>query len=585
MSCALLNPEAVISVTKSHKVYRVLVLDASSAAGLECIQSLGRFGAHIDAAAESPNCTAFHSRYVGRRMVQLPVGRDFAAWIRELDRAADYDLIIPATEISLLGILELADSPEFWRKTALPSRSALEIALDKQKTWEHARALGVPVPPSELLNPEMASPPSRFPVVLKPLYSRKMEGESLQARQVIIASNKEDRDRALTHELAGVPVQQQEYVAGFGVGIELLFEKGQRRWAFAHERVHEYPLTGGGSSYRKSIAPPKDLVSAADALLSSLNWHGIAMVEFKMNAGDDFYLMEINPRLWGSLALAVDAGVDFPVGLLLLATNQPLPPQPSFKIGYFARNIPRDVKWQLANFRADHGNPFLLTRHRVLSLLELLRPLWGRESWDHFDWHDLGVTRAMLAEVAREATATTRRIVRQRIEAWQARRRHRALLRRLRRAKTLPRKILFLCYGNICRSPVAERLAASRLPGLDITSAGFHAIDKRPCSGFIQDMSAGLGINVVDHRSRQVRAEELDAADLILVMDMQNFMQLKQISPDAVRRTTFLGLFSKHPILNLRDPYELPEREAVQTLTQIAASVDGLCRVLGVATG
>src|SRR6185369_324392 len=54
-------------------------------------------------------------------------------------------------------------------------------------------------------------------------------------------------------------------------------------------------------------------------------------------ADGESWLMEINPRLWGSVALPIDAGVDFPAGLLLLATAQAVPPQPGYRVPYYTR--------------------------------------------------------------------------------------------------------------------------------------------------------------------------------------------------------------------------------------------------------
>src|SRR5207245_11134857 len=105
-----------------------------------------------------------------------------------------------------------------------------------------------------------------------------------------------------------VPVLQQTYVRGYGVGIELLFDHGQEIWHFAHERIHEIPLTGGGSSYRRSLRPPAELVESARGLLKSLRWHGVSMGGLKDQPDGKFYLMEINTRLWGVRALDHEAG-------------------------------------------------------------------------------------------------------------------------------------------------------------------------------------------------------------------------------------------------------------------------------------
>jgi len=91
---------------------------------------------------------------------------------------------------------------------------------------------------------------------------------------------------------------------------------------FAHRRIIEKPPWGGVSALCESIPPPPDELGHALGLLESLNWHGPAMVEFKRNADGVAILMEINPRFWGSLELAVRSGLDFPYFAWRLANGE-----------------------------------------------------------------------------------------------------------------------------------------------------------------------------------------------------------------------------------------------------------------------
>src|SRR5690606_10547094 len=152
--------------------------------------------------------------------------------------------------------------------------------------------------------------------------------------------------------LRNTNVQEQEYIDGIGVGVECLYDHGRCVWSFVHERIHELPLTGGGSSYRRSLAAAEKYTRPAHLPLDSLRWHGVAMVEFKLTKEGLLVLMEVNPRLWGSLALPVDCGVDFPLGLLKLAQGKQVPPQAPYKVGYFSRNVESDVMWMKENLRA-----------------------------------------------------------------------------------------------------------------------------------------------------------------------------------------------------------------------------------------
>jgi hypothetical protein len=106
------------------------------------------------------------------------------------------------------------------------------------------------------------------------------------------------------------------HVPGKGVGAFFLIWEGMIRAEFMHERLHEVPHTGGVSSYRKTWWH-EGVRSDAYAKLSAMNWQGVAMMEYRWDpATDEFYFLEMNGRFWGSLHLALHAGVDFPAYLL-----------------------------------------------------------------------------------------------------------------------------------------------------------------------------------------------------------------------------------------------------------------------------
>lgn len=380
---------------------KALILDANSSAGLETIQSLGRDGCIVDTIDFRPGLFRQRSRFI-RRQIKLAIAED--GGIRELVdlfRTENYDLIVPTTEVSLLQMLSPEIPDDMYKRAVLAPRASVQTALNKQAVWMLARRLGVRVPSSEMVS-SSSTPPDTYPVVLKPVRSKTNTSGSVRYFAVTIAQDLTLWRAALGSIYSGIQVQQQQYIAGKGLGVEMLFENGTLRWAFVHERVHELPLTGGGSSYRISIDLQEDVVRDATLLLSALQWHGVAMVEFKVTPSGEAYLMEINPRLWGSLALGIDCGVNFPLGLLSLATKRPLSPQPKYRTGYFARNISRDIQWFKANLLADHANPLLLTKPVVSSAFEWLRPLTGKESWDFFCWSDLGVILGELKALAEE---------------------------------------------------------------------------------------------------------------------------------------------------------------------------------------
>lgn len=135
----------------------------------------------------------------------------------------------------------------------------------------------------------------------------------------------------------------QEYVKGDGYGVSMLFNHGKLRAKFTHKRLREKVSTGGTSTKRISVKNPI-LEEYSEYLLGFLRWHGIAMVEFKYNEKEKkAWLLEVNPRFWGSLALPIQAGVDFPYLLYKMAIDDDVEPVLDYKEGVVMRWILGDV--------------------------------------------------------------------------------------------------------------------------------------------------------------------------------------------------------------------------------------------------
>jgi predicted ATP-grasp superfamily ATP-dependent carboligase len=136
------------------------------------------------------------------------------------------------------------------------------------------------------------------------------------------------------------------------MGIFMLVWNGTVRAHFAHRRLREKPPSGGVSVYCESVAPDPAIVNASAQLLAKLNWLGVAMLEYKVERRTGIpYLMEVNPRFWGSLQLAIDAGVDFPRLLVDLAAGRTIGPAPQFRVGIRSRWWWGDVDQLLLRLR------------------------------------------------------------------------------------------------------------------------------------------------------------------------------------------------------------------------------------------
>lgn len=328
------------------------------------------------------------------------------------------------------------------------------------------------------------------------------------------------------------------------------------------------------------------MLAASRRLLEALKWHGVAMVEFKRRADGSFALMEINPRLWGSLALSIGAGVDFPLSLWKIAGGENLPPQRPYAPGLRMRHLSADLVWLKANLFANRGNPLLLTRPRLVSLLEPLLLFAGRENWDHFSWADPAPG---LRELKQVAHVVLRAGERQRQLRTLLSRRDGIIRRAVRRiqAARASRKpsIVFLCQGNVCRSPFAAMLARDRLGGFQIDSAGFDRRANRVPPANVAEGAAVLGYDMTQCRSTPLTEDLLRAADLVCFMDFGQWDQLAETYPRFRESSVPLGLFADPPVVEIEDPDRQDAATTRRVLLQIVSAVDGLAGKLGAAQG
>jgi protein-tyrosine-phosphatase/predicted ATP-grasp superfamily ATP-dependent carboligase len=562
---------------------RVLVLDGASRAAVEAVQSLGKRGLEVHVAARA-DCAAFRSRWTARALTQPSTSDSerFIDWVRTLPD--EYSLVIPATGYSLHHLARLPESDPLRALALLPGREALDIALDKARTLDAAVRLGISVPRSSLVPPSSPEAISDLaaagplPRVLKPTHSLISTGGDLIEVYPTLVHDDEQRTESADRLGRHCPVLEQELVPGIGIGVECLYARGQMVWHFAHERLHEG--TGGGlgsgSFYRKSITAPAELLRAARTLLDDLRWHGVAMVEFKYDRESGrHWLMEINPRLWGSVALAIDAGMDFPYGLYCIATEADPGPQPQYRQPYYTRLVPSDLDWIGRQIR--RGGVW-----QSRELLSLLRLLTGRESWDHFAWTDPGPLLKSSMDFLREIRRALQTRRQARADAQAALRQHAWGLPRLR-AQGSARRILFVCTGNICRSPLAAALWQKRHPVMKAESAGFIPREGRRAPRNVQAAARARGACLADHRSRTVDEAMLRESDVIVLFEPRNFVELRRAFPEYLDKIVMLGALLQPPRATIKDPYQLSTAETDPIAAQVDSALAELAILLGVA--
>lgn len=325
---------------------KILVTDGGERAALAVVRSVGRAGHTVYVGSPSGRSIAGASRFcTSETAMPDPLTRsaDFVDAVEQLVARLGVEALCPITEAALLALLPARERLGSAR-IPFPDADTFRHVSDKCSVLDAAKSLGMKVPGQVKLAArhdraklDMAALP--FPLVLKPSRSVVEEGARRMKVGVSHAANPRELDAQLNRfSDAAFPILVQQRIVGSGGGLFLLLWEDEIIAVFAHRRIREKPPSGGVSVYRESVLPDREFVDQATALLRRLGWRGVAMVEFKRDANTGTpYLMEINGRFWGSLQLAVDAGVDFPALAVAAVLGQRPVPVLHYRIGIRSR--------------------------------------------------------------------------------------------------------------------------------------------------------------------------------------------------------------------------------------------------------
>ena len=357
---------------------RVLVTDGHFRKTLAVVRSLGRKGVQVTVGERTFLNTSFFSKYCTKRLIYpspQETPNQFVEFILREIKKNHYDCLFPMEEAALLLLAKYHSEISQYSYLLSPDVKKIEFIRDKGNLMQFAERIGIPTPRTFYANPfrgllrdsgeegktvgmegdggSLSSVP--FPVVIKPrissgslgiVYVKKMEDFLPSYRRV--------------HERFPSPILQEWIPDGGGVyGFSALYDEASRvKAVFVHRKLRMYPVQGGPSTLGEGVEHPR-VVEMGLSLFDALNWVGVGMAEFKVDPRDGTpKLMEINPRFWGSLQLAISSGVDFPYLILKIAKREGFEPILHYAVGKrFRWFLLGDIFHFLSNSERFHLHP------------------------------------------------------------------------------------------------------------------------------------------------------------------------------------------------------------------------------------
>ena len=329
----------------------VFITDGQWRKTLAAVRALGREGFIVWVGDKWKLSTSFFSKYCKRKVVYpdpVKYHEKFRQFMLDFISSERPDVTIPADDETVKFFSKNKNVLQEYTKIPVANYETIELANNKAEIIRIAKKIGIPIPKTSIVNDvESIDIPSNFPLIVKPNLGSGSRG-------MFVVNDEEQLFNAvqeITKKGMIALVQEKIPMEGAGYGVSALLNwKSEVRAIFVHKRLREYPVRGGPSTLRISVKYP-ELAKLGVKLLKYIGFQGAAMVEFKMDPRDNTpKLMEINPRLWGSLQLAIASGVNFPLYLVKLALDGDVDEVTDYKEGIIARwLLPGDILHFLSN--------------------------------------------------------------------------------------------------------------------------------------------------------------------------------------------------------------------------------------------
>lgn len=362
---------------EQYKGKRVLLLEGYARQCLALARGFRNNGCHVTVLCNSKLDLTYVSRMAHEKILGIcdrDRVKDTEEQVRKLLRTGDYDIVVPCVDFS--AALLSANKEEFSQYVWVASNDlpVYEIAGDKEKTMAVCMEQGIPAPKTLLgisSVEEVASSGILFPIVTKP-----------KTGYGAIGFKKLDTIDELREAFAGreSEISQyvfQEYIPQTALQYECAMfvdSHNEVKTATVFSKNRWFPIEGGSSTLNITVDRP-DIIDSCSALLRKIQWRGPADIDLIDDPRDGkAKIMEINPRVSGSVKIVFESGADQAKQILEMALGREVTPQLSYDIGNRLRCTQTDLLW------------FIKSPNRFKA-----KPSWFsiRKTKDHtFYWND-----------------------------------------------------------------------------------------------------------------------------------------------------------------------------------------------------
>lgn len=334
-------------IDNSYKQVHVLLIEGFTRQVLPIMKDLHSLGCQITTYNSSRMDIGYVSRFPNHRVIRYCNTNDRDRSYKELKEelsSGKYDIVIPLTDFAAILISEHYDELKEYCYLAVRDWEGIQYAIDKLVTMRVCMEHCIPCPKTYLSKGDYLKeePTIHYPVVIKPRTGCAAVGFH-------VANDKDDVldylgraekkfGNCLIQEY--IPQTDLQYKCEMFVGCD-----GVVKSSCVFAKVRWYPINGGSSCLNRTVDRP-DIIESCKRLLRETGWKGYADIDLIQDPRDGVAkVMEINPRITGSVKICSLSGVDFSKLIIDDYLGESIVPQNDYKKGVFLRYLFTDILW------------------------------------------------------------------------------------------------------------------------------------------------------------------------------------------------------------------------------------------------
>lgn len=336
------------NVDSKYSNVRVMLIEGRARQVLPLMKSLHQLGCHITTFNTSKLDMGYTSRYPDRKILSYCDSQDpDKSWMsifKEL-KTKQYDLVIPLNDFVAIMLSQHKEELKPYVRIEVNDWNVFQYASDKLKTMRTCMENNIPCPRTYLADEtlvDLSKLDLNYPICIKP-----RTGYSAVGFRRIDSPDKLDSVVAATKAKYGAPLIQ-EYIpqTDLQYKAELFVDmNGDIKSACVFAKLRWYPIDGGSSTLNMTVHRP-DIIDTCTRLLKIINWKGYADIDLIQDPRDNVAkVMEINPRITGSVKICYTVGIDFSKQIIQQYLEENVTPYLEYSEGKYLRYLHTDILW------------------------------------------------------------------------------------------------------------------------------------------------------------------------------------------------------------------------------------------------